>query len=113
MTFKMEDAAKVAKHYQFLIGRGFYNKPGQYAINYVVVAPSYGETFQRFLTHFAYNENNEIALGLSGFNRNEMMVFAIYYDSFSNIMLYEDIDSFLSKNGLEKVYEKEDFFKAE
>ena len=29
MTFKMEDAAKVAKHYQFLIGRDFDNKAGQ------------------------------------------------------------------------------------
>ena len=111
MTFKMEDAAKVAKHYQFLIGRDFDNKAGQYPINYVIVSPHHSEYFQRFLDCFSANPDNKIALRLSGFDTSKMMVLGMHFNKFSNLMLYEDIDNFLESNKMEKDYLNEDFFK--
>jgi hypothetical protein len=110
MTFTLEQADKVVKHYQHLIGLDFDNKPNQkYPIQYVLIAPDYGDGFQAFLTHFTDNENNQNSLVLSGFDRYKVIVIVAYYDRFSNLLLWENIDSFLRNNNLEKVYLNPDF----
>lgn len=111
MTFKFDEAVKIAEYYQHLRGRDFDNQPStDYTIDYVVVTPNYGQQFQRFITYFIQSEDNKTALTFSGFDKSEMMVMVIHYDEFSNILLYEDIDNFLGKNNLGKVYLNPDFF---
>lgn len=109
MNFILEKARKVAEHYKYLIGSDFDGKKGNHKVTHIAVAPYYSDNLKAFWEHFAAEEDDKRALVLSGYDPQNMLVFVINYDSWSNILVYNEIDKYLTHNNLEKIYLNPDF----
>jgi hypothetical protein len=109
MTFTFENAKKVAEHYKYLIGEPFDNRESKTIIDYILIAPDFGKEFNTFTNAWVESKNNQQALLRSGADLSKVIVIAVSYDDFGNILLYGEIDRFLERRNMERVYLNPEF----
>ena len=104
MSFNYNTAEQLVYHYQFLIGKQFDNSPSKFKISSVIISPSYGPALEKFWEYFQDEQKFELALEKSGFDKNSVLVFLIDYEPVGNILLYNELDKFLTREKIEKIY---------
>ena len=109
MTFTFDTAKKMIKHYSFLIGEDISDDFTDHKINYILIAPEDQTQFDIFIGEFNQNASNEKSLAISGFDKENVRVILVYHDTFGGNIFRYDIDKYLTKKSIEKVYLTPDF----
>ena len=112
MTFTFEQAKRIIEHYKYLIGKKMSVNSTEMDITDVLIAPSEHEQQIKFISEFNQLRNNELSLAKSGFDTAAVVVFIVHHDTFRGDVWTSDIDKYLTRMGIEKVYESEGFNKS-
>ncbi len=109
MTFDLDTAKKVVAHYSYLIGQDISDKFPEHTIHHIVIAPADTDQFATFIGAFNQNENNEASLLASGFDKSKVKAILIHHDKWRGDIFHYDLDKYLTKKQIEKVYLNPDF----
>jgi len=109
MTFSFTHALEVIQHYQFLKGRdmqGGHETP----ISEIAAAPVNDDQLTAFFAEFKKTKDSKKALEAASYDKSQAQVLLLNEED-DKIDLWEEIDSYLEENKLERVYLNPDFFK--
>ena len=109
MTFTFDKAKKMIKHYYYLIGQDILDDFTDHKINYILIAPYDQTQFEIFIGEFNQNTSNKNSLAISGFDKENVRVILINHDTFRGNIFHYDIDKYLTKKRIDKVYLTPDF----
>lgn len=109
MTFTIDEARAIVKHYQFLIGQDLDQK---LTIHYILIAPSDFEQFKVFMQAFNITPDNQTALISSGIDTSKVKVLLVHHDTWGGNIMHSDLDMYLTRTKGEKVYANPDFLKG-
>jgi hypothetical protein len=111
MTFNIEQAKRIKAHYEYLIGEpmSVANTATEMPITDILIAPSEPKQQQIFVSEFNQLRDNNAALLKSGFDKNELMIFFVHHDTWAGNVWTSEIDKFLTRMNIEKVYTNPDF----
>lgn len=104
MTFTLTIANEIVAHYHFLIGKALDATHSDHKITHILVTPGDQERLASFLNHFTQNANNQTCLLLSGYDPSRVKVLVLHDDTWGETLLYNDIDAYLTKMNIEKIY---------
>ena len=102
--FDFETATKLISHYSYLIGEKISESFPEWNIEYIVIAPFEESQFKIFASEFNQRPNNETALIKSGYDPNKVRVLLVNHDRFRGTIYNRDIDVYLTKQNIEKIY---------
>ncbi|HTE12438.1 MAG TPA: hypothetical protein VK645_15745 [Chitinophagaceae bacterium] len=109
MTFTYAHALELIRHYQFLKGRDMQGG-NETPVTELAVAPVNDDQLAAFFTEFKTTKNAKKALDAAGYDKSQVQVVLLNEED-DKIDLWEEIDSYLEENKLERVYLNPDFFK--
>jgi hypothetical protein len=108
MTFTYKNALSVVKHYQFLIGRDMQNG-NETPVTEIAIAPVNDDHLEKFFASFKEIKDSKKSLEAAGYDKARVQVILLNEED-DKIDLWEEIDSFLDENKLDRVYLNPDFF---
>lgn len=103
-TFTIKQAKEIIKHYSNLVGECF-DESCCLRITELLICPYDGKQYSNFIKNYARNDDYEKSLLLSGFDPENVEVMVVYHDRTRNILVHNNIDNYLTKMKLPKVYE--------
>jgi len=106
--FTYDNAVKIIDKYSYLVGKDL--ESGE--IHYLCVVPSNPQQGAAFMSALNQNDNPSLSLMQSGFDKSSVRILLIYHDRVGGNMVTSDIDAYLSRNNIEKVYDSEGVFIA-
>ncbi len=109
MTFTFEKALKIIDHYSFLLGKEISGSAPDFLINDIIIAPTTESEQKIFIGLYNQNSNYQQSLNASGFDKESVNVLLIHHDTFGGNVYHYDIDKYLTKVNLEKIYTNPDF----
>ncbi|QNN42622.1 hypothetical protein [Pedobacter roseus] len=104
MTFDLQQAKELIAHYQFIIGQPLDKKNNAFHITTLAIVPDDGQKIANILSSLNEN-NNMILLAQQGYDVSSVKVVAAHIDKWNGNTFYNDLDSFLERNNLKKIYE--------
>lgn len=103
VLFELTEAKRLVKHYDFLKNHKFNVGNYEYPINHILIAPTDANRLSKFIELFFQLNDNMKALSESGFNSKELQIILLE-DEPGGLQIYAELNSFLTKNNIAKVY---------
>lgn len=104
IIFTLEQALLITDHYQYLVGELLDDSLVQSKISHISIAPSNNVEFSKFLGLYAGDENPLLALSQVVIEPSEVRILLLYLDKWNGNLLYSDIDSYLKRREIERIY---------
>ena len=109
MTFTFDIAKKLVAHYQFLIGQDFDEQQYNSKITHILIAPNDPIQYEKFINSFNQSGDNQTALLHSGIDKAQVRILLAHHDTWGGNIFTSDLDRFLTRMNIEKVYLNPDF----
>lgn len=105
MTFAFDTAEKIIKFYAHFIGQPFKSSIAELQIINIVVAPEDPQKFEVFLREMQTTTDYNKALSMSGYNPNRVQIELLVRHLYApEIRIHQELDAYLRKNHIERVY---------
>ncbi len=105
MTVSYKLAENIINYYKYLIGKPFNTSVAEIEIINLVVAPSDHVQFDQFIKEMQTTMSYHKALAVSGYDPENVMVLVMGgHINYPDIRVSQDIDLYLRKNFIERVY---------
>ncbi|MEP6749925.1 MAG: hypothetical protein ABJB86_19460 [Bacteroidota bacterium] len=108
MTFTYKNALSVVQHYQFLIGREMQDG-NETPVTEIAIAPVNDDHLKKFFLEFKKTKDSRKALDAAGYDKSQVQVILLNEED-NKIDLWEEIDSYLDENKLDRVYLNPGYF---
>lgn len=102
MIHTYENAIRIRKAYEYLISK--YTEKGS-SITDICIIPADLKHLSHFFDYYK-THNAEESLKLAGFDRNRVRIVVIHEQSLSYPGFMMDLDEYLSRRGIEKMYDQ-------
>ncbi len=109
MTFNIEQAKRIKEHYKYLIGEIMNKEVSDKAVTDILIAPTDATQQIAFISDFNQTSDNDLSLAKTGFNPNDVTIFFAHHDTWAGDVWTAELDKFLTRKGIEKVYLNPDF----
>jgi hypothetical protein len=105
MTISYKFAENIINYYKFLIGKPFNTSIAEIEIINIVVAPNDESQLEVFLKEMQTTMSYHKALSISGYDPEHVVVLVMgSHIDYPEIRVNQDIDLYLRKNFIERVY---------
>jgi uncharacterized protein YfaT (DUF1175 family) len=101
MSFTLKKAKKIVKRYQFLLGQEIAD---MLPIDHIAIAPVDHDKLKLFLNNFFAEEEGTSTVTTNGYERENVQIVVMHIDKIFRQIQYLDLDSFLSRNNLKRIY---------
>lgn len=105
MIFTFKTAEKIIGFYKHLIGQPFKSSISGLEIINIVIAPEDDSKFETFIEQMQVTTDYNKALSVTGYNPNRVkLVLMASHTLVSDIRVNQELDQYLRKNHMERVY---------
>lgn len=105
MIFTYRTAEKIIRFYKHLIGQTFKSSVADLEIINIAIAPEDDQKFAVYLDEIQKTTDHNVALSVTGYNPNRVQIIILASHKFvSDIRVHQELDQYLRKNHMERVY---------
>lgn len=105
MIFTYKTAEKIIGFYKHLIGQSFKSSISDLEIINIVIAPEDESKFDIFIDEIQKTTDYNLVLSITGYNPNRVQIVILAsHTQISEIRVHQELDQYLRKNHIERVY---------
>lgn len=101
MLFTVREAKKIVKRYRFLLGQEIADT---LPIDHIIIAPADQAELKLFLKNLFFSKTGMHTFIRNGYENAKVQILIMHVDQFLKQIQYLDLDDFLLRNNLKRMY---------